>query len=215
VQVGSASLITNPARDTDPQPHCEIFTQGFVFARETVSNSSCNSWQHRLEHINEVVVRVALVQKDWHGGFSRDIQLSLESIQLCLARRKVAEIVQPALSDRHNGILCSQFANQAGAAVVEIGGMVWVYACRGVKAPWLGFGEIHGIQAALVTAARNDHPGHAGILRTPHHLGAVFVKAVVGQVCTNIDKIMGHFFESLLQPIAHWGYLMSTNAKGI
>jgi hypothetical protein len=37
----------------------------------------------------------------------------------------------------------------------------------------------------------------------------------VSKIGANIDQIMGHFFVSLLQPIAHWGYLMSTNAKGI
>ena len=71
---------------------------------------------------------VSLVQEYGQAGFRSDVQLSLECRKLCLARRKIAEVIEPAFTDGHDTAIGSQFPDQRVAIVRVVGGMVRMHA---------------------------------------------------------------------------------------
>ena len=55
-------------------------------------------------------MRVALMQEDRQARLRRELELPLECVTLCVARREVTEIVQPAFADRNGALERRQLA---------------------------------------------------------------------------------------------------------
>ena len=59
------------------------------------------------QHGKKVGMRIALMQEQWLLQIHGHLQLALEYLQLHLARRIVAVVIQPGFADSvHEGIVC-------------------------------------------------------------------------------------------------------------
>jgi hypothetical protein len=80
--------------------------------------------------------------------------------------------------------------------------MVGMDAGRGEEPPWFALGQPHGVQAALVTAASNNHARHTCVMRSLHHVGPIVIETVVCQVGAYIDQFKRQFFSPYCNQMA-------------
>jgi hypothetical protein len=73
--------------------------------------------QSRFQHLDKVVVSVALMQKYRQARIDSDLKLPAERLELGLAWRKVAKVVKATLAHRDDDIPVHEFADQRVARV--------------------------------------------------------------------------------------------------
>ena len=80
------------------------------------------------EPLDEIVVRVALVQEHWQARLFRDLELATKGIELGLARREIAKVIQTTFADGHDAAFGGEPAYQCIALGGVVGGMMRVNA---------------------------------------------------------------------------------------
>ena len=146
-------------------------------------------WKLCLDNLDEVVVCVTLMQEHGQPRVPRNSKLSTECIELRVARREIAKIIETALADGNNSFPRCEPANQRIAGIVVGGCVVGVNARRGVEDAGICRGEFSRSYIAVIAASSDDHRSHAGLCGPPHDCLAVFVEAVVRQVGANVDQV--------------------------
>jgi hypothetical protein len=142
---------------------------------------------HRCEHCDELVVRVALMQKYGLADLRGKLELGGERSALRFARRVVAEIVEPALADGDEGWVDQQAAERRRRMVVELGSMVWMNAGSRGQSARAGFAQSSGLHAARNGRAGDDDARNAGARRARENEVSVAVETVVRQIGPDID----------------------------
>jgi hypothetical protein len=143
------------------------------------------------QYRNEILVRLALMQKHRLAALGRQLQLPLERAQLRLARRQVAVVIQAAFPGGDHFGLRQQRAQRRQFGDRQLGGVMRMHA-RGCE------------QRARVAACEFDRRGaacHAGpghehlrdpvVARALDHRVAVAVETIVGQVGADVDPLHG------------------------
>ena len=82
----------------------------------------------RLEHCDELVVRVTLMQEHGLADFGGERELRSKGVALRIARGVVAEEVEPAFAYGDELRSRKQRAQRRPRVLVELGGVVRVYA---------------------------------------------------------------------------------------
>lgn len=143
------------------------------------------------QYFKHVLVRIALMQKDRQAGICRKLKLRLKGRTLIGARREIAKIVEPALTDGDDGIVREELLERLRAVPVEFACVMRVHAGRGIQYAAVGEGEFGGLDACRDCRAGHDHAGDADGCGVREHRLAVAIEAVVSQIQTNVD-IIGH-----------------------
>jgi hypothetical protein len=125
-----AALVANPTRDADVEVELEIRLELSRAAGETVCDAAGETRALRCKHRDELVVRVTLVQEQGFADFGRELELRREGVALRIARRVVAEEIEPALAHGDELRSCEQRAQRRRCVRVELGGVVRVHASR-------------------------------------------------------------------------------------
>src|SRR5579875_1429665 len=136
----------------------------------------------------EVVVRVALMQEHGLAHARSDRELASEGPALHVARGEVAVIVEPALTDRHEGGMRCEPFQLNGELVRQFRGMVRMDA-RGREQPArVRFGQLERAVRALAARAGHDHLYDAGGARAGDDLRPVAIEAVVREIDADVDE---------------------------
>ncbi len=144
---------------------------------------------HRLQDLQEIVVRVPLVQEHGQLALGRELELCLESCPLRFARREIAEIVEAAFSDRDDLRLPQQGAERRLGGLVPVGGMVRVHPGGGKEGARPRLRQLGSLLAAGHGTAGDDQARHAALGRTLDDLVTIGVERIVGQIGADIDEV--------------------------
>lgn len=119
----------------------------------------------------------------------RQIELSPEGRELRRARRKVAEIVEPAFADGDDLRLSGKLGKLAQRLLVELGGMMGMNAGRAPETLRILANQPDGGARAGERAAGDHHTRHSGPRGAVDHLGAIRVEAVMGEIDSDVDEL--------------------------
>ena len=150
-------------------------------ARQAVPN--------RPENIDEVRVRVALVQEHWLADLGGELELPAKGLPLRIARGEIAKEIEPALADGHDLAVGEQCPQRRQAMFVELRRVMRVHAGRGPEPVRPSRGQGCCLDAAGDRRTRHDEPADACRRGAAHDLGAVIVEAVVREIGADIDQI--------------------------
>ena len=187
-QVQAAAFVAQPAGDADGPILVEVIEQLRARAGEAMHHRRPELAVELLHDRHEVRMRVALVQEHRLAGVGGDLQLHLECTPLRRTRREIAEVIQPALTDRHHFGQRLQRAHFRIALGRVLGGVVRMHAGGGEQFARMRAREFgrHGRMRAA--RAGDDHAAHAGVACALQHGVAVVVEAVVGEVGADVDE---------------------------
>jgi hypothetical protein len=129
----AAALVADPAGDADVEVEVEVVEQLALVAGEAVRDGARDAVPHRLEHRDQVVVRLALVQEQRLAGGQREPDLALEREQLRRARRVVAVVVEAGFAHGAHARIREQRPELALGVGGELRGVVRVHPGRGVQ----------------------------------------------------------------------------------
>jgi hypothetical protein len=137
---------------------------------------------------DEVIMRIALMQKDRLADARGDLELSRERGSLHVAGRKIPKVIEPAFSNRNDFGLAGETFELVRDFVRQLGGVVWVDA-RGCEQPaWMLVSQRYGSSGAFGAGTRDDHLHHARRGRTGHYRLAIAVITVVREVDSDVDQ---------------------------
>src|SRR5688572_16868397 len=106
-------------------------------AGEAVCYAARKASTHRLEHCDELLVCVALVQEHRFADLSRELELRREGASLRVAWRVVAEEIEAAFADGDELRCLEQRPQRRRRVRVELGGMMRVHAGRRAQGFWV------------------------------------------------------------------------------
>ena len=98
--MGATAFIADPSRDANVQIHVQVRGELVLVTRKAMRNAADERGAVLAQNRHKILVRIALVQEYRLAEGPRQLELAVEGLLLCGARRQVAEVVQPAFPDR-------------------------------------------------------------------------------------------------------------------
>lgn len=180
------AFVTDPAGNADVKVPFQIALEFVRITREAVNDGSRELTGESVQNRDEIVMRRALMQKQRQPMTNGQCNLGLESATLCIAWRKVAEIIKPALPRRHDAGGSQetvQFGFQRG---IEIGCMMGVHAhgrAEYVRAPRR---QVDRRATVIEIGPGHDNTRHTRLAGTSDDFCAIRIETVVGQIGADI-----------------------------
>ena len=189
-EVRAATLIADPAGDADRQTELQIALQLLSRAGEAVSDAA-PARGVLAQYGDEIIVRVALVQEYRLANLRGELELAVERLLLRRAGREVAEIIEPALSDRdHLGNAC-ELSERGKTRGIELRGVVRMNPRGGEESLGILACESQRAHAARECRAGDHHLHDAGRARPRDHGITIAIVAVVCEVDADVDQPWG------------------------
>jgi hypothetical protein len=140
---------------------------------------------------DEIIVRVALVQEHRLADLRGELELAVERLPLRGARREVAEIIEPALSDRDHLGNPRKLSERGKTRGIELGGVVRMNSRGSEESPGMLACESQRAHAARECRAGDDHLHDAGRVCPREHGITIAIVAVVSEVDADVDQRRG------------------------
>jgi len=188
--VCATALVADPAGDADRQAELQIALQFLCRAGEAVRYAA-PARGVLAQYGDEIIVSVALVQEHGLAELRSQFELAVERLLLRGAGREVAEIIEPALSDRDHLGKPRELGERGETRGIELGGVVRVNSGGGEQSPGMLACECHCSHAARQRGTGDHHLEDAGSVRPRHDRIAVAIVAVVREVDADIDQRRG------------------------
>jgi hypothetical protein len=136
-------------------------------------------------------VRIALMQKQWFLHVDGNLQLPFKHLQLHLARRIVAVVVQSGFADGAHDWIVRELAQLGIRRVVVVDRMMRMHAGRGKQLARMCFGQSQRMRAAFARSASQDHPAHTMPCSALQHFIEIVLKRFVTEIDANIEQLHG------------------------
>ena len=186
----AAALVADPAGDADRQTELQIALQFLSRAGETVRYAA-PARRVLAQYGDEIIVSVALVQKHRLVELCGQLELAVERLLLRGAGREVAEIIEPALSNRDHLGKPRELGERGETHAIELGGVVRMNSRGGEESPGMLACQCHGTHAARHGGAGHDHLQDAGSVRPRDDRITIAVVAVVREVDADVHQRRG------------------------
>ena len=141
---------------------------------------------------NELRMRIALMQESGLAVLGGQFQLPVKGAPLRLARRKLAEVIEPAFARGADLRRSQQVAKQGQLRGFELQRVMRVHARRGANDRGKLARELDRSPRARQRGARHNQMFHAGRPGPLDHLRAVGIEAVVCEIDADINEFERH-----------------------
>lgn len=190
-QVQAASFIADPAGDADVQIEIQIGTDLIAARREAMRHATPQLRAEFSQDLDKILVSIALMQEYRFAQRDSQLKLTAERFTLRGTRRKVAEIVETAFTDRDHFRCRSQrgeFNPLLGPQIIRVMGMNPGGTTKPLR---MAAHEIDSSATTVQRTASDHHSSDASMHCALDNGVAIGIEAVVTQIQADIDEFKG------------------------
>ena len=140
----TASLVADPAGDTDEQTEVQTSVELRLRSGETMQHSARQRLAVVTQDSEEVIVGVALVKKEWFAEADCQLNLSFEGQSLLSRRRKVTVIIEPCFADGHGEWIGCKLTERCEGGIIKVDRMMRMATRRCAQDLRRGMGKGEG-----------------------------------------------------------------------